>query len=480
MPAITGYALQQFRTELEDVVGVENVSADEDKRKGASIDQYWATFMWKSKGSEIPLPDFVVSPLTTQDVARVVRICNTYKVPVVTRGGGSGTQGGAATLFGGICLDLGRMDAVIDIDEQSLILTAQSGINGRVLEDHLNERGFMLAHYPSSVDIASLGGYLAARGSGVMSTKYGKAEDMALSLEVVLADGTIINTLTVPNHAAGPGLLQLFIGSEGTYGIITQVRMRLDPLPETRLFRVFEFPTIELGLEAGRQIMTSRVVPAVIRLYDPDATEKSLVPVGHSLSGVNMIVMVDGFKDIAAAQLSHIRRIAEQNQAIDRGAAEGLHWWEHRYDFYRPPLQPGYPQLYGTTETVTTYDQIAALYRAKKEAVETQFEEWGARYTAHFSHWYPWGTMIYDRFYIDNPPQDSLEALRLHNQIWAECSRINLRYGGTLNEHHGIGHKLGWLMREQGGAGFDLLASIKRLIDPRNILNPGKLGFDAN
>lgn len=480
MEHLTGYALQQFRTELEDVVGVDHVSADEDVRKRASIDQYWATFMWQSKGAEIPLPDFVVYPLTTAEVSRVVRICNTYKIPVIARGGGSGTQGGAATLFGGICLDLGRMDKVLDVDEKSLILTAQAGINGRVLEDYLNKRGLMLAHYPSSVDMASLGGYLAARGSGVMSTKYGKAEDMAISMEVVLADGTVLDTLTVPNHAAGPGLLSLFIGSEGTYGIITEVRMRLDPLPETRLFRVFEFPTIEDGLEAGRQIMTSRVVPAVIRLYDAAATEKALTSVGHKLSGVNMVVMVDGFEDIAAAQMAHIQRIVESNKATDRGEEEGRHWWEHRYDFYRPPLQPAYPQLYGTTETVTTYDRIAELYRAKKETVETNYAEWGARYTAHFSHWYAWGTMIYDRFYIDNPPQDAVELLRLHNQIWAECSRINLRHGGTLNEHHGIGHKLGWLMREQGGAGFEVLAGIKGLLDPRNILNPGKLGFEVN
>src|SRR5699024_1861316 len=170
--------------------------------------------------------------------SRIVKTCNRYKMPVVTRGGGSGTAGGAATMYGGIVLDVKRMNKIIDIDNESLILTAQPGINGRTLEDELNKKSLMLAHYPSSVDISTLGGYIAARGSGVMSTKYGKAEDMVISLEIVLPDGQIINTLSTPNHAAGPGLLDVFIGSEGTLGIITEIKIRLDPIPEKRLFRM--------------------------------------------------------------------------------------------------------------------------------------------------------------------------------------------------------------------------------------------------
>jgi alkyldihydroxyacetonephosphate synthase len=335
----------------------------------------------------------------------------------------------------------------------------------------------MLAHYPSSVDISTLGGYLAARGSGVMSTKYGKAEDMVLSVEVVLPNGDILDTLSYPNHANGPGLLQLFVGSEGTLGVITRVRVRLDPLPQARRFQMVTFPSIADGLEAGRRVMVQRFRPAVMRLYDEGATARSLQSTGHQVSGVNLVVMTDGAEDLADAEMSHVEEIARGCGGQLVGEHEGAHWWEHRYDFYKPPLQPGYPQLYGTVETVTDYASILPLYDAKKAMLRERYAQWAPSYTAHFSHWYPWGTMIYDRFYIDSPPDDAEEVLRLHNQIWADCSRLNLQFRGVLNEHHGIGLKLGWLMEEQSPTGHRLVQQIKDVLDPAGIMNPGKLGF---
>ena len=475
---LKGYTLEMFRFELEDAVGVENIQdIVTEAQKDQAIDQYWLTYMWKQKNKELPMPYFIVRPATTEEVSKVMKICHSYKVPVVPRGGGSGTQGGAATMYGGILLDVTRMDNIIDIDETSLVLTAQPGINGRVLENKLNKLGLMLAHYPSSVDMATLGGYLAARGSGVMSTKYGKAEDMVLSVEVVLPDGRIVETLSVPNHASGPGMLQLFVGSEGTLGVITKIRIRVDPLPETRLFRMVKFKDIHHGIEAGREIMLNRLNPAVIRLYDPGSSKKSLKGTGLNADGVNMVLMVDGFTDMAELQMKKVLEICLENGGQDLGEEPGQYWWNTRYDFYRPPLQPSYPLLYGTVETITTYDKIHKLYDEKKRLIEEKYKEWDAEYMAHFSHWYPWGTMIYDRFYIANPPKDPKELFRLHNQIWAECSRMNLENGALLNEHHGIGFKLGWMMPELYGEMFDVLLDIKKVIDPKGIMNPGKLGF---
>lgn len=479
MQSIIGYARQQLRFELEDAVGYEHVASDEQSLQDGAIDHYWMTYMWSRSGRELPLPDFIVRPGSTAEVSQVLRICTTHKIPVITRGGGSGTQGGASTPYGGVVLDLTRMDKVVELDETSLVVTVEAGINGRVLEDQLNQRGLMLAHYPSSVDISTAGGYVAARGSGVMSTKYGKAEDIVLSLEVVMPDGRVIDTLTVPNHACGPGMLQLFVGSEGTLGVITKVRFRLDPIPEKRLFRVVEFPTTQAGIEAGRRIMIARLQPAVLRLYDPEATRRSLVATGHDLDDqkANFVIMVDGYPEIAEAQLARILAICAEEGGVDKGSDEGEHWWNHRYDFYKPPLMPGYPLMYGTVETVTTYDKMPAIYEEKRRLITEEFKEWGTVYSAHFSHWYPWGTMIYDRFYIAEPPQDPEESLRLHNRIWAAASRINLELGGVLNEHHGIGIKLGWLMPEMSGEAFEVLQDIKNVIDPKGIMNPGKLGF---
>lgn len=474
---LKGYALSMFRFELEQAVGKENVVSIKEQREELSVDFYWLTNMWKEKGEELPLPYFIVRPATTEETSKVMKVCHTYKIPVVPRGGGSGSAGGAATMYGGIVLDVTRMDEIIELDEESLILTAQPGINGRVLEDYLNDKGYMLAHYPSSVDISTLGGYLAARGSGVMSTKYGKAEDMVLSVEVVLPDGRVIETLKTPNHACGPGMLQLFVGSEGTLGVITKVSIRIDPLPESRVYRMVKFPTIYDGLEAGREMMINRLTPTVIRLYDPGSTKKSLNTTGLDLDGNYMVLMFDGDEEIAELQLKRALEICEKNKGEDLGSELGKHWWDTRYVAYKPPVHPAYPQLYGTPETVTTYSNIVKVYDEKKKLIEEKYKKWDAKYTAHFSHWYSWGTMIYDRFYIDNPPEDAEEALRLHNKIFEECTKINLENGAVLNEHHGIGFKLGYLMPEQYGESFNVLLDIKKSIDPKGIMNPGKLGF---
>jgi alkyldihydroxyacetonephosphate synthase len=479
MHHLTGYMREQLGFELADIVGEANVLADEVSRRAAAVDQYWLTHMWGQAGEHIPIPDFVVRPDTTAQVAAVVRLCNLNRIPVVARGGGSGTQGGASTPFGGVVLDLTRMDRILEIDETSLVVTVEAGLNGRVLENALNERGLMLAHYPSSVDISTVGGYVAARGSGVMSTKYGKAEDLVLSAEVVLADGSIMETIRTPNHASGPGLLQLFVGSEGTLGIITTLRFRIDPIPSTRLFRVVSFDDVHHGLEAGRRIMTDRLQPAVMRLYDAAATARSLVSTGHSLdpTQAHLVIMTDGHPEMAAYQMSRSLAICLSEGGHDLGSGEGEHWWEHRYDFYQPPLMPAYPLMYGTTETVTDYASIPALYEAKKRLIEVEYAEWGAKYSAHFSHWFPWGTMIYDRFYIAEPPADPAECLRLHNRIWADAVRVNLAHGGVLNEHHGIGLKLGNYMREMSETSFDVLHRVKHTLDPNMVLNPGKLGL---
>ena len=164
-------------------------------------------------------------------------------MPVVPWGGGSGTQGGALATRGGIQIDLRSLDEVIEVDEVSMTVTAQAGKNGRELETELNARGLMLPHYPASVEWATVGGYIAARGSGVLSTRYGKIEDLVLSMRVATPAGGLMQTIEVPRHAMGPELTQLFIGSEGTLGVITRATLQIVPMPEVRRFAAVAFPT---------------------------------------------------------------------------------------------------------------------------------------------------------------------------------------------------------------------------------------------
>lgn len=467
-----------IRNEIMDIVGYDDVTVQEAERIAYSTDYYFAPQVWIDRGQTPPKPDWIVFPESVDEVSRLLKLASRHRIPVIPYGGGTGSQGGAVPLYGGILLDLKKLNRIFKIDEGSYIMTAQAGVNGQHLEKILNTKGLTLAHYPASEYGATLGGYVAARGTGTLSTKYGKAEDMILSMEVVLPSGEVMRTLPVPNHACGPGLLPLFVGSEGTLGIITEVTMRLDPVPEERRWRAYLFSDIRKGLEAGRRIMTRRLRPCVIRLYDQNSTQRIIKRVlGFDVEGAYMVLGSDGDKNFVDLEMRAIHEICSNLEGEDLGSELGEHWWNHRYDFYFPPLTLMLPQMFGTVESTTTFDCIYDLYMAKKQAIEEGFKEWGTTYIAHFSHWFPWGVMVYDRFIIDKPPQNPRDALQLHTEIWGKAARTSIQHGGTLNDHHGIGFKLGWLMPEQYGSAWPVMQGIKDLLDPQGIMNPGKLGF---
>ncbi|TVR37591.1 MAG: FAD-binding oxidoreductase [Nitriliruptor sp.] len=476
------YVLGQLARDLAAVVGADHVTADPLALAEQSIDWSWMSQYLQYRELPLPTADLVVRPDSTAEVEAIVRIASEYRVPVVPRGGGSGTQGGTFALYGGIALDMTRMNRIIDIDEESLIVTVQGGIDGSVLEQKLNRSGMTLAHYPGSHFFgATIGGSLAARGSGVVSTKYGKAEDLAIQIEAVVPPGRTIRTLPIPNHAAGPDLLQTFIGSEGTLGVITEAAMRLDPLPEARRFISLGFPTIEAGIEAGRQIMIHRIVPAVIRLYDEADSVKltSMLDLDLDTSGALMVIVLDGDEASMDLEQQGIRWVGDQNDAVDLGSGPAERWWDGKYEPFKEGNAPAPPQIFGTTDTCARFKDLPGLYAAKKRTIEEDFSEYGARYTAHFSHWYPWGAMIYDRFYIDEAPEDVEEALALHDRLWDAAVATSLANGGIINDHHGVGLKLGRFMRPQYGEAFALMQAIKNAWDPDGIMNPGKLGFGA-
>lgn len=473
-----GLQFEMIRSELAEVVGDANISTTETDRLVYATDWFWLPQMWMDRGEQPRKPDYIVRPGSAEEVSAVLKIANVYRIPVIPWGGGSGSQGGALSVFGGIILDMKRINRILDIDEQSLTVTAQAGINGKQLEWAVNEKGLMLPHYPASANCATLGGYLAPRGTGTISTKYGKAEDLVLRMQVVLPDGHILRTPVVPQHAAGPDFFRLFLGSEGTLGVITEATMQLDYLPQARLLRAVLFDDLTQAIEAGRQIMTRRLDPFVIRLYDPQSTASRIRKIlGYELEGAYMVLGFDGDPDLAALQEEKAMDIIGQFGAKDLGREPGEAWWKHRYDFYYPPQSLKLPWMYGTTETVTTYDKIERLYYAEKKAVEEGFADWDIDFIGHFSHWFHWGVMVYTRFIIKNPPEDAREAVRLHNRVWNTAMTAVMENGGMVNEHHGVGLKLSRYMQRQYGDAWPLLERIKKALDPNGIMNPGKVGF---
>jgi len=469
---------EMIRSELEEIVGAHFISVKETDKLVYSTDWSWMPQMWLDRGQPLPTPDYIVHPSSADEIAEILLVANKYRIPVVPWGGGSGTQGGALPLFGGILVDTKRMDKIIEIDEKSLTVTAQAGINGQQLEWALNEKGLTLPHYAASSNCATLGGYLAPRGTGTISTKYGKAEDMFLRMQIVLPTGEIIRTAHVPKHAAGPDWARLWLGAEGTFGIITEATMQVDYLPEARFLRAVLFDNLSNAIEAGRLMMTRRLEPFVIRLYDPESTRSQVKKVlGYEFDGAYMVIGFDGDPDIAALQEKKALEICIGLGARDLGREPGEKWWEHRYDFYYPPKSLHMPWMYGTTETVTTYDKIEKLYWAEKKAVEEGFAEWNVKFIGHFSHWFHWGVMVYTRFIIEEPPADAQEALQLHNRVWNAAMTAVLENGGMINEHHGVGLKLGRFMRRQYTDAWPFLLRLKKMIDPNGIMNPGKTGF---
>ncbi len=472
------YLRGQIVRELASAIGSDHVSTDPAVLQEKAADWSWYSKYLSYKNLDQSAPDFVVRPGSTAEVERVVQIASDYRIPIVPRGGGSGTQGGTFAPYGGICLDVTRIDQIVDIDEKSLIVTTGAGIEGPALEAKLNEKGLTLAHYPGSYHLgATIGGFIAARGSGVVSTKYGKAEDQVLQLEVVVPPGKTVTTLPVPSHAAGSDLLQTFVGSEGTLGVITQASLRIDPMPAARGFLSFSFPDIFAGIEAGRRIMTNRLRPAVIRLYDEADSKKLQDWVGTPFTGTLMVIMCDGAQDLVDYETGAITSLVEAAGGTSLGPDVGQTWWDGKYEPYAKGKLPQPPLMYGTFDQVARFADLPAIYSAKKKIIEEQFAEYGARYTAHLSHWYDWGAMLYDRFYVDTPPEDPAEAMDLHDRLWDAGILTGLDNNAVLNDHHGVGIKLGRFMRTQYGTGFELMKQLKNAWDPDGIMNPGKLGF---
>src|SRR3954467_14127037 len=287
--------LVELEPALAAAVGPGNVHTADAQLDGYTADTYWPALAARAAGTPLGRPDVVVVPRSEEDVAAVLRVAAAHEVPVVAWGGGSGTQGGAVPVNGGLVVDLKGLDRIVEIDERSLTVTAQAGVNGDVLEHALNQRGLMLPHYPASSEWATVGGYVAARGSGVLSTRYGKIEDLVLSLRVALAGGALIDPVPVPRHAVGPDLTQLFVGSEGTLGIITRATLEIVPLPAARRFVTLSFPGVGAGVAAFRRTLAAGYRPSVIRMYDEAATQRTLAPVvGEDLDGVCAVVCFEG------------------------------------------------------------------------------------------------------------------------------------------------------------------------------------------
>ncbi len=442
-----------------------------------SLDTYWRAKALAAAGRQL-LADAVVRPRTAPEVAETLAAAAEVGIPVVPRAGGSGSQGGAIPDRGGIVLDTSGLNQIVELDERSQTVRVQAGVHGLELEEWLNERGYTFPHFPASVHLARVGGYLAAKGSGVLSTKYGKIEDLVMSVEVALASGELIRTLPVPRHSMGPDLNQVFIGSEGTLGVITEATLIVRPVPESRVFHAVAFPDIPTGVDAIRKVLQRGWRPAVVRLHDEAATEANLRRVlGVDVSGVVALLGFDGPASLVELEEREVVAHLTAGGGADLGRDLGEAWWQSRYKIYYPPFRPELPQIWGTADIVATHERILPAYEALRAHFAERYHAYDLHFAGHFSHWYSWGSMVYGRFVVDNPPEELEDALALYDEIWRASSEVVLAAGAVLNDHHGVGLKLADHVAAQWGAAWRVIEGLKRDLDPAHVLNPGKLGL---
>ena len=242
----------------------------------ASRDWWPVAMAWATEGQVAGLAGAVARPTDADQVAAVLAVCNDARVPVTAAGGRSGVCGASVPVHGGVLLDLTALSGIVDVDATSLVLDVRPGTFGDLLERDLRaDHGATLGHWPQSVALSTVGGWLACRSAGQLSGRYGKIEDIVLGLDVALADGSRITTGGWPRAAVGPDLTQLFVGSEGTLGVITGARLQLHPAPRHERRGAWLLASFEDGLDSMRRIVQRGATPAALRLYDPTEADRT-------------------------------------------------------------------------------------------------------------------------------------------------------------------------------------------------------------
>jgi alkyldihydroxyacetonephosphate synthase len=433
----------------------------------ASRDWWPLAMIWALDDQVTARASVIVRPHTTDEVAAVLRLCNDARVPVTAAAGRSGVCGASVPVFGGVLLDLTALAGIVEVDHDSMIVDVKPGTFGDVFEDELRaEHNVTCGHWPQSMALSTVGGWLACRGAGQLSTRYGKIEDIVVGIDVVLADGTLVTTGGAPRAAVGPDLTQLFVGSEGTLGIIVGARLRLHPIPPAEIRAAFAFTSFTDGLEAMRHIVQRGATPAVLRLYDAIEGDRSYKTGDKHV----LLAMDEGDSHIVDATRRIIDEECATAEIIDVGLVE--QWMGHRNDVSALEALISRGFVVDTMEVSASWSALPAVYEQATAAIQAVEHTMVA--SAHQSHSYPDGACLYFTF-AGKPPEAGRESY--YRAAWDAGQRAVLAAGGALSHHHGIGLNRSRFVAEALGSGFGVLQSVKDTLDPNGILNPGKLGL---
>ncbi len=479
------------RTALTALVGSENVRDDRTTRLVHAGGKSYPDLMRRRLGDGADAPDAVVLPRTRDEVAGVLGICAEHGVAVVPFGGGTSVVGGVEPVRGRfaavIALDLRRLDRVVAVDPVSRTATLQAGLRGPAAEQALARHGLTLGHFPQSFEYATVGGWIATRSAGQASTGYGRSDDLVVGLRAATPAGELVLGHGVPASAAGPDLRELIVGSEGVLGVLTEVTLRVRPVPATRRYEGWSFRSFADGAKALRDLVQSHATPDVARLSDTDETEVALAQSGgvargylrlrgHRAGGCLVICGWEGEDDVVRHRRAATRARLRRAGGTPLGARPGDSWERGRVHgpYLRDELMD-VSVMAETLETATSWSNLHTLRAAVREALRTALTARGTPplVLCHISHLYETGASLYFTWLARQERGAELEQWRAAKTAASEAIMAT---GGTITHHHAVGtdHRQ-YMGAEVGALGLALLRAAKKTLDPEGILNPGKL-----
>jgi alkyldihydroxyacetonephosphate synthase len=484
---------QEARARLVGLLGEENVRTDREWRLRRAGGKSYLDLLRRREGDASEAPDAVVFPGTTEDTAALLAACSELGVVVVPFGGGTSVVGGLAGVDPddrpSIAVDLSRMSSVQALDVPSSLVTVGPGMRGPALEQALARQGLTFGHLPQSWEFATLGGYAATRSAGQNSTGVGRFDELVTGLTLATPSG-VLELGHPPATAAGPDLLGVALGSEGTLGIITELTLRVRPKPAACSYEGWSFRSWATGLAALQQLARLDLLPDIVRLSDTDETRANLLMAagtgarvlrgslkvrGHA-DGCLLVLGWEGLPALVRARMRAAASVLRDGGAIRLGRKVGESWKSHRFQapYLRDKLMDG-GLLVETLETAATWTALPTVYDAVRRALRQSLTRDGRRplIMSHVSHGYATGASLYVTVLADRD-----DALPIQQWLTAKRAATDalLAAGGTLTHHHAVGadHRP-WMEREVGPLGVEVLRAVKERLDPQGICNPGVL-----
>jgi len=455
---------EKFFDELKKAIGEKYIYLDRERREAFDFDGTDRHF----------LPDVVVEPVTTTQVASLMKLATAYSIPVIPRGTGTGLTGGALAIHGGVILSLIRMNKIIQIDETNLTATVQPGVINLHLHQALAEKGLYYPPDPASYETSSIGGNIAEDAGGPHCYKYGTTRDYVLGMIVVLPDGAIINTgVKTRKGVVGYDLHNLIIGSEGTLGIVTEATLRLIPLPKSIVTILAFIPDISDVIGIMSDFTRNRIVPAAMEFMDDACVDIVRERIQFNIpedTGIMLIMELDGEPELIEMQLETVGDICFSHHAFDLILADSSHKrqgiWEVRRkmrEIIKETVR--YKRAEDVVVPISNIPQLIAGCRQIAQKYDLK----------NFNYGHVGDGNVHVNLTKEVKTD---EILTRGNQAFEEIFQLTLKLDGTISGEHGIGiTKKPYLGLELSPKSIQLQKEIKKIFDPFNILNPGKI-FD--